>query len=95
MSISVNLKEDICPISDFRANTTSMLKKVREFHRPLVLTQNGKSSAIVLDIGDFQSLIDELELAKELIESKQQITRGESFSNEEVHQLLKDRMSDG
>lgn len=72
-----------------------MLKKVRESHRPIVLTQNSKSSAIVLDIGDFQSLIDELELAKELIESKQQIARDESFSNEEVHQLLKDRMSDG
>jgi prevent-host-death family protein len=95
MSISVNLKEDICPISDFRANTTAMLKKVREFHRPLVLTQNGKSSAIVLDIGDFQSLLDELELAKELIESKAQIARGESFTNDEVHQMLRERMNNG
>lgn len=92
MSISVNLKEDICPISDFRANTTAMLKKIREFHRPLVLTQNGKSSAIVLDIGDFQSLIDELDLARELIESNQQIERGEFFTNKEVHQMLRDRI---
>ena len=95
MAVSINLKEDICPISEFRANTNALLKKVREFHRPLVLTQNGKSSAIVLDIGDFQDMVDEMELMNKMLKSKKQIENGEIYTNDEVHQKLMERFKNG
>lgn len=95
MSISVNLKEDIYPISDFRTNTTSLLKKMKELHRPIVLTQNGKSSAIVLDIGDFQNMVEELELVKDLLRAEQRISEGEFYTHDKAKEMLMKRFKNG
>ncbi len=63
---SINLQDDIQPISDFRANTADTLRRIRETGRPLVLTQNGRSAAVLLDVGTYQALVDENELLRDL-----------------------------
>src|SRR5262249_47739697 len=60
--ISLNLEEDIRPLSEFRADAAAMIQKIRETGRALVLTQRGHSSAVVLAIREYQQLLDELEL---------------------------------
>lgn len=63
---SLNLHDDIQPVSDFRANTAGTLKRLRETGRPLVLTQNGRSAAVLLDVGTYQALMDENEILRDL-----------------------------
>ena len=53
-----NLESDNQPVTDFRANAASMLKQVRETGRPLVLTQTGRGTAVLLDIREYQRLIN-------------------------------------
>lgn len=62
----LNLHDDIQPVSDFRANTAGTLRRLRESGRPLVLTQNGRSAAVLLDVGTYQALLDENELLRDL-----------------------------
>ena len=67
MSIpALNLHDDIQPVSDFRANTAATLRRLRESGRPLVLTQNGRSAAVLLDVGTYQALLDENDLLRDL-----------------------------
>ncbi|NTU97359.1 MAG: type II toxin-antitoxin system Phd/YefM family antitoxin [Chlorobiaceae bacterium] len=57
----LNIEEDIRPLSEFRANTAALVKKVKDTGRPLVLTQHGKSTVVLLDVGHYESLISSIE----------------------------------
>jgi prevent-host-death family protein len=58
---SLNIEEDIRPLSEFRANTATLVKQVKNTGRPLVLTQHGKSTVVLLDVTHYQSLISSIE----------------------------------
>ena len=58
---SINLEEDIRPLSEFRANTASLVKQIKMTGRPLVLTQHGKSTVVLLDVGHYQSMVSCIE----------------------------------
>lgn len=55
------LNKDIKPLSEFRANAAMFLMEIQDSGRPLVLTQRGHSTAVVLSAEIFESLMDELE----------------------------------
>ena len=80
----VNLEEDIRPLSEFRADAAGMIQKVRETKRALVLTQRGHFSAVVLDIGEYQHLLDELELLRDLCIATRQIVDGQGVPHREA-----------
>ncbi|NTW53021.1 MAG: type II toxin-antitoxin system Phd/YefM family antitoxin [Chlorobiaceae bacterium] len=53
----IDLENDIRPLSEFRANTASLVTQVRKTGRPLVLTQHGKSAVVLLDVRLYQSML--------------------------------------
>lgn len=74
---SVQLDRDIQPLSAFRANAAAVLKRVRETRQPVVLTQRGHSSAVVLDVTEYERIMAELELLRDVHAAEQQLARGE------------------
>ena len=62
----INFEDDIQPVSDFRANAAETIRRVRENGRPIILTQNGRSAAVLLDVGAYQALVEENELLRDL-----------------------------
>lgn len=65
----LHLDKDIQPLSEFRANAASMIEKLKAHHRPLVMTQHGKSSAVLLDVSDYEKMVDTIELLQEVNQS--------------------------
>ncbi|NTU93380.1 MAG: type II toxin-antitoxin system Phd/YefM family antitoxin [Chlorobiaceae bacterium] len=57
----IDLENDIRPLSEFRANTASLVRQVKKTGRPLVLTQHGKSTVVLLDVRHYQELISSLD----------------------------------
>ncbi len=57
----LNIEEDIRPLSEFRANTAALVKQVKNTGRPLVLTQHGKSTVVLLDVSHYESLLSSIE----------------------------------
>ncbi len=53
----IDLENDIRPLSEFRANTASLVRQVKKTGRPLVLTQHGKSTVVLLDVRHYQNLV--------------------------------------
>ena len=87
----INLENDIKPLSEFRANAAKFVKQVKETKRPLILTQHGKSSAVLLDVAAYQALIEKLELIQEIQIGEKQIAEGKYYTHEQVKQRLMDR----
>ena len=65
------------PLSAFGANAAGFLDQVRATKRPLVLTRHGKSAAVVLDVDQYEALVDEIEVIRDIRQAKAELARGE------------------
>lgn len=84
----VNYSEDIVPLSSFRAEVTRLMSQTRQTHRPIVVTQNGRASNVFLDVGDYQKLIDKVDLMMDIYAGEQDIAAGRVHSTDEVRRAL-------
>jgi prevent-host-death family protein len=89
---SLKPSQDVQPLSAFRANAASFLDQVRATKRPLVLTRHGKSAAVVLDVDQYEALVDEIEIIRDIRQAKAELARGEGIPHEEVVAELRARM---
>ncbi len=86
------LDEDIRPLSEFRSNSASLIERVRKTKRPLVLTQHGRSTAVVLDVGEYERLMEKVEILQELHTSEQQIAEGRGVDSETARKQVLQRL---
>jgi antitoxin YefM len=91
---TVRPTQDIQPLTSFRANVAAFVDQVRATHRPLVLTQHGRSAAVLMGAADYESLVDEVELLRDIAVAERQIAAGEAIPHEEVMRQLKDRLKE-
>ena len=63
---SLRVSEDIRSLSEFRANVAAFVEQVRRTHRPLVLTQHGRSRAVLLDVAEYERLVERAELLEDV-----------------------------
>ena len=82
---------DVRPVTEFRARTSAVLAQVHATKRPVVLTQNGRSSAVLLDVEVYEDLMDELELLRGLHVAEAPVEAGEVIEHEVVEQRLRGR----
>ena len=85
--------QDVQPLSAFRQNAAGFLDQIRLTRRPLLLTQHGKSAAVVLDIEQYEELIDEIELIRDIRQAKEELARGEGIPHEDVVAELRERVN--
>lgn len=84
-----NLDQDVQPVSEFRANAAKFVQRVRETRRPLVLTQHGKSAAVLMDVGEYERMLDTIELLKAIQEGEAELDAGLGIPHEDaMAQLL-------
>jgi antitoxin YefM len=90
--VALDLEADIQPVSDFRANASAMLQQVRDTGRPLVLTQRGRGTAVLLDIGVYQGMLEELEELREVHRGLADVAAGRVVDHAEVAARLSARL---
>ena len=86
-----NLVEGIKPVFEFRANAAKLIERVRDTGRPLVLTQHGHSAAVVLDVDEYEKLLEEVELLRDVHLAEKQIESGKGVSNRKARQEIRRR----
>jgi len=84
----MNVLNDICPISDFRDNASTMVAKVRADHRPLIITQYGKSTAVLISAESYQEMLDRIEILTDIAASEEEIAHGGGMEQEEFKKEL-------
>ena len=64
-----HLTEDIIPFTECRNNLANCFSQVRKTHRPLIVTQNGRASTILINAEDFDPLWDIFVLSRTIHEA--------------------------
>lgn len=78
----LSLVQDIQPLSAFRGNVTGFIKQVQSTHRPLVITNHGRSAAVLLDVVKYEELLEKLELLQDIHTAERQMTDGKGVSHD-------------
>jgi antitoxin YefM len=86
------LDQDIKPLSDFRANAAAFLKQVQKTKRPLVITSHGKSAAVLIDVSEYEALIDKIELLQDVHAAEQQLEAGKGTGHEEAKKQILEKL---
>ncbi len=76
--------EDVQPLTAFRANVASFVEQVRTTRRPIILTQHGKSAAVLLGAADYEALVEELEVLRDIHASEGELDEGRSIPHDVV-----------
>lgn len=84
----LRVEHDIQPVSAFRSNAAKLIEQVQANKRALVLTQHGRSAAVVLDASEYDRLIEELELLRDVQQANSQIAAGKGIPEAKAHKTL-------
>ena len=84
---------DVRPVTEFRANTSAVIEQMHSTMRPVILTQHGRSAAVLLDPQVYEGLIDEIELLRDLSISEAQIAAGQVIPHAEVVRRMREKYS--
>jgi antitoxin YefM len=90
---TIDLVEDICPITEFRSEINTMIQKTKETHRPIILTQHGKSTAVVVDIADYQRMVEKSELAQDIAIAEKQFKEGKTYTTAQAKARIMKRFA--
>ena len=74
----------IVPITDLRLDAAAVLKKLQESEEPLVITQRGRATAVLLNLDAYERSQHERELLRLLALGEREIAKGEGYSLDSV-----------
>jgi len=92
--MSVNLKDDIKPISYIKTNAADMMKYINEHKNSIVITQNGEAKAVLVDIESYQTMKDAFSLLKIIQLSEKDVRVGNQKETDQVFKDLKKRFAE-
>ena len=85
------LDQDVVPFTEYRRTLNDWFARTARTHRPVVITQNGRATNVMISIADFESTWNEIERGREREElsravaiSRRQFESGEYQSEDEV-----------
>ena len=85
----LNLVEDIKSISFVKSNTAKIMRQIEEKNNPVVITQNGEAKAVLMDVKQYQAIIDTINLLKILSIGEKDIRNGRVYTHEQVKKKIK------
>ncbi len=80
---SIDVK-NILPLTDFRNQMKKYLKELEVSQKPIILTQHGKSAAVLLSAEAFQKMQDEIEFLKKIARGLDDYKQGRIYSADKV-----------
>jgi antitoxin YefM len=82
---------DVRPVTEFRSHTSAALEQVQRTKRPVILTQHGRSAAVLLDVGVYEDLVDEVAVIRDIRAAEEQLDAGMGIPHEVVERRLRER----
>ena len=82
------LSEDIVPINEFKSQASSVLRKMRQSQRPVVITQNGRPAAVLITPEEFDQMREREHFLSAVREGLADSEAGRVLEDEEVERLL-------
>jgi prevent-host-death family protein len=87
----MRLSEDIKPISYVKSNTGKVLEQVNT-SGPMVITQNGEASAVLMGVKDYDNMRESLALLTILSMGSKSMEEGKGIPAEKVFRRLREKI---
>ncbi len=90
----IKFDQDIIPLSEVRNGIATYIKQIHETKRPLIITQRGKSAAVLVDVQEFEAMQEKIELLSDIRSSLSQLEKGDGISHSDAKNILLKRISE-
>ena len=80
----VRIDQDIRPLSEVRTGMAAFIKQAHDTKRPVIITQHGKSVAVILDVQEYEAMQEKLELLTDIQTSLSQLEKGAGISHKDA-----------
>ena len=71
-------------LSEFQSDAERWIEEVRSTGHALVLTKKGENAAVVMDAREYERLVEELELLRDIHVAEQQFAAGQGIPHDEA-----------
>lgn len=75
---------NIIPVSDLRQDAAKILKQLRNNKEPLIITQRGRASAVIISVEAYEKSEHEKEILRLLAKGDREIDIGEGYDLDTV-----------
>ena len=75
---------NIIPVSDLRQSAAKLLKQLKKSNEPLIITQRGRATAVMLGVDAYEKSENEKELLRLLAMGEREIEIGEGYDLDTV-----------
>jgi prevent-host-death family protein len=80
----MDLSEAIEPVTVLKTRSAELIKRARETRQPIVITQNGKATAVLQDVESYQRQQKALLLLKYVALGERDLRDGDVLSDEDA-----------
>jgi prevent-host-death family protein len=84
---------DIQPVTEFRANPARFIEQVQVTGEPVILTQHGKSAAVLPAVSSYEAMVEELALLRDVRTAEDQVAAGTTLAHAAVAKRLRARLT--
>jgi antitoxin YefM len=88
----LKIDQDIKPLSQVRTGIANFIKQVHDTKRPVIITQHGKSVAVLLDAHEYEAIQEKLELLTDVQASLNQLENGQGLAHEDAKEKVLKRV---
>jgi antitoxin YefM len=88
----LKINQDIKPLSEVRTGIANFIKQVHDTKRPVIITQHGKSVAVLLDAHEYEAMQEKLELLSDVQISLSQLENSEGIPHEDAKRSVLKRI---
>lgn len=89
----MNLTEDIEPVTALTRGAAELISRATERHRPIVITQNGRPTAVLQDMASYERQRRALHLLKLLAQGDRDHDAGRVHDTAAVDAAVRDRLA--
>ncbi|GMU80658.1 MAG: type II toxin-antitoxin system Phd/YefM family antitoxin [Phycisphaerales bacterium] len=82
--------EDIQPFTEYRARLAELHRKVQKTGRPLFVTKDGRTSAVVLSPEAYDELTERADLAEDIAAIRESLAEYDSGKGRPAREVLKE-----
>lgn len=75
---------NIIPVSDLRQDAAKLFKQLRKNDEPLIITQRGRATAVIIGVEAYEKLEHEKEILRLLAKGDREIEAGEGYDLDSV-----------
>jgi prevent-host-death family protein len=75
---------NIIPVSDLRRDAANLLKQLKENDEPLIITQRGRATAVIIGVDAYEKIEHEKEILRLLAKGDREIEAGKGYDLDSV-----------